>query len=309
MSVFFQQVKKLCLIPMHSKMKICLFKRKCLLVLLLLKLTAISAISQTTYTTIANGNWTSASTWQGGSIPNLSSLPSNATVNIRHTVNYNAGGNIINDGLVIISPVTGTTARLTLPTGINIENKSTGRFIIADGSLVQFRFTPGNDGEPYSGSTPGATKQSGTFKNIGGYILCTNAFIEIAQDWTNESGGRRTIKNSCVFTGQNFSISSSTSRDTLWATNLSIGWHGSGNFSVADATVNYQGFRCQLAGTSGNFELNSGTVSAGSDIDYVFMRNQVAGFNCSGKLVASSSVSGTVNLDAYCTVNRQHKVD
>jgi hypothetical protein len=260
-----------------------------------------------TYTTIANGNWNAAATWQGGTIPpNINPLPAAATVNIRHTVNFNIGGNIGNNGTIRIQPIAGTTARLNVPTGTNVENYSTGKFYILDASYVQFRFVPGNDGQPYSGNTPGAALQSGTFKNIGGYIECRNFYAEIAQDWSNESNGVRVYENGCIYTGQNFGLSGSGSIDTLLGINLSIGWHGSGNYTLSDGKVYYQGFRCQLAGTSGSFQLGSGT--AWGDIDYIMLRNHVVPFNGGGLIEASSSVNvndpataGTVNLnlDAY----------
>lgn len=254
-----------------------------------------------TYTTVANGNWNAAATWQGGVIPpNINPLPAGATVNIRHTVNFNIGGNITNNGVIRIEPSGGSVARLTVPTGANVENYATGQFYIINGSYVQFRFVPGNNGQPYSGNTPGAAIQAGTFKNIGGYIECTNFYAEIAQDWTNESNGRRVYKNGCIYTGQNFSLSGASSIDTLIGINLSIGWHGSGNFELSDGSMYFQGFRCQMAGTSGSFSLNSGTVSG--DIDYIYLRNHVVPFNGGGLIFASSSVSGTVNLDAYCSV-------
>lgn len=254
-----------------------------------------------TYTTIANGNWNNAATWQGGIIPpNMNPLPNGATVNIRHTVNFNIGGNIGINGTMRIQPFAGSTARLNVPTGINVEIYSTGRFYIFDGSYVQYRFVPGNDGEPYSGNTPGAAIQSGTFKNIGGFIECRNFYVEIAQDWTNESNGTRIYRNGCIYTGQNFSLSGSGSIDTLININLSIGWHASGNYQLNDGFTYYQGFRCQIAGTSGNFSLNSGSVAG--DIDYIFLRNQIVPFNGGGLIFASGSVTGNVNLDAYCSV-------
>jgi hypothetical protein len=51
--------------------------------------------------------------------------------------------------------------------------------------------------------------------------------------------------------------------------------------------------------TSGNFKFNSGTISG--DIDYIFLRNHIASFNGGGNIEASSSVTGTVNLDARCS--------
>src|SRR5688572_10226293 len=135
--------------------------------LFLLAVLAMGANAQT-YTTIADGNWNSGSPGSGGSVPPTSSdIPATAVINIRHTVAYNTGNPLKNRGVIRIEPIVGTTAQLTVPTGINIENLSSGQFFIVSASLTQCRFTACNNGEPYSGNNPGATPQSGTFKNLG----------------------------------------------------------------------------------------------------------------------------------------------
>ncbi|NJN35453.1 MAG: hypothetical protein HC817_15540, partial [Saprospiraceae bacterium] len=142
--------------------------------------------AQTTYTTIANGNWNSASTWQGGNIPS-SSIGATDIVNIRHIIAYNTGMNIAIDGTLRIEPTSGTTARLDIPTSINVENNSTGKVYIINGAFAQCRF----DGCGNSG----VFKMRVRLKNIGGYIEILNSYVEIAQDWTSESGGKRIFKN------------------------------------------------------------------------------------------------------------------
>jgi hypothetical protein len=284
---------------------------------------SVGAAQAVTYTTIADGNWSSAATWSGGQIP-PSSLTTGNTIEIRHTVSYNVAQPIINRGTIRIQPFAGSTARLLVPTNINVENyaaKPQGFYII-NASFLQCRFGPhpsnpqpspglctNNNGEPYSGTAPQAPKLSGTFKNIGGYVEVINADVEVAQDWTSENGGERLMMNSCLRTGQNYSISSSNSFDTLIGVNISIGWHTSGNFDLSDGTIHFQGVKIQLAGTSGNFKLNSG--KAFGKIDYVTLRNHITNSIGGGEIFASSSlttsgvssgglpVTGLV-LDAYC---------
>jgi gliding motility-associated-like protein len=275
------------------------YRRAFLLSFLLVNFLLVNA---QTYTTIANGNWNTAATWQGGSIPpTAGTIPSTAIINIRHTVAYNTGNNIDNDGTIRIQPITSTTARLDVPTGINLNNFSNGKVYVINGSYVQFRFVPGNDGQPYSGNAPGAALQSGTFKNTGGFVQLLNGYVEIAQDWVNESNGIRVCKNSCIKTGQNFSLSGAASIDTLMGVNLTIGWHSSGNYQANDGTTRFQQTRIQLAGTSGSFQLNSGTATG--DIDYINLRNNIVPFNGGGNIFASASliVTGGLNLDAYCS--------
>lgn len=78
-----------------------------------------------------------------------------------------------------------------------------------------------------------------------------------------------------------------------------MGWHTSGNIQHNDGSLFTDRVRYQLAGTSGSFQLNSGTLLAGGDIDYFTMRNHITNTLSSGDIFASASVIGTVNLDGY----------
>lgn len=269
----------------------------CLFVLLF-----VNAAYSVTYNTIADGNWNSASTWDAAGIPpTASNIPASDTINIRHTVTYNTGNPIKNDGTIRIQSMVNTMAALLVPTNINVENfaPSPRGFYVIGGAFLQCRFVPCNDGQPYSGNNPGAAIQSGTFKNIGGYVELKNANVEVAQDWTSESGGTRLVTDSCVTTGQNFSVKGSGTNDTIIRSHISIGWHASGNFELADGSINFDSVRIQLAGTSGSVKLDSGT--ANGDIDYITLRNHVVPFIGGGEISASSSLSTSgLNLDAYC---------
>ena len=74
-----------------------------------------SLIKAQTYSSIANGNWNSAAPWQVGVIPpSVNPLPASANVSIRHTVAFNIGGNITNNGIFRIQPIGGSSARLNV---------------------------------------------------------------------------------------------------------------------------------------------------------------------------------------------------
>lgn len=56
-----------------------------------------------TYTTIANGAWSNAATWQGGTIPPVDGkITAGMVINIKHRVSYTAA-NIDNEGIINIS--------------------------------------------------------------------------------------------------------------------------------------------------------------------------------------------------------------
>lgn len=266
-----------------------------------------SVCLSSTYRSIANGNWSNSSTWQGGSIP-PSTLPAGDSVFVRHSVTYNLSNNMEMNGVLWIEPVSGFNGSLTIINGRNVEIGASGKFIVRNGTFLQRRFTSGNDGQPYSGNNPGATSQSGNFTNKGGYINILNSYVEVAQNWNSENGGVRIIRNGCLFTGQNYSLTGSASKDTLDAVTVSVGWHGSGNFEVSDASLYFNMTRIQIAGTSGHFKLNSGNVNG--DIDYIALKNQVGSFIGSGNIEVSSSVnnSPSLNLDAYCATSSSNLI-
>jgi hypothetical protein len=247
-----------------------------------------SALAQT-FTTQANGDWNNAATWAGGNIPGFD-IGSSQTVIINHVVNYNLSSSLTISGTVRIEPSGGTSAELKMPTGRNTLVETVGRLFIINGKLTQFRFSTGGDS---------GTSQSGEFINKG-YLETLNSIIEIAQNIKNESGGIRKFVNSCILNGENFQISGSASRDTILGTSISIGWHGSGNFDFSDGLIHFQQAKIQLAGTSGNFKLNSGT--ANGDIDYITLKNHINNTVGGGEIFASSSLIVTpgLNLDAYC---------
>ncbi|HKX57271.1 MAG TPA: hypothetical protein VJN01_14260, partial [Xanthomonadales bacterium] len=274
-----------------------LFKPVFLLVWVILSMTPLSAFAAT-FTTIANGNWNSGATWSGGLVPHVSgNFPSGDTINIHHTVTWNTGNNINNAGIVNLQPSGGSSAELIVPTGINVQN--TGTWNIINAKFTQFRFVGGgNSGTP----------QSGSFVNKGGVVYVEGSIVEVAQDWTNSkdaSGADRTFINSCLITGQNFS--NTDSNDLLQGASVSIGWHGSGSFQYSDSNFQFNDVRVQLAGTSGNFELNKGTISG--DIDYITLKNHVTGNVGSGKILAKSdlNLAPTLTLDAYCSANYENE--
>lgn len=264
------------------------FTSKCLLSFVVL-FSSINTAWAVTYTSIASGNWSAPTTWQGGVAPG-STINAADSVIINHVVNYNVANDLENRGSIRIETVIAAptpAASLVVPGGRNVFNRAGATFTIIYGSIYQCRFGGcGNSGLP----------NSGKLDNEGGVMNVTSSFIEIAQDWTNLSGGRRTITDSCVLTGQNFSQTGASSIDTLTATSVSVGWHGSGNITY-EGTLVADRVRFQLAGTSGSFSLNSGSVSG--DIDYIYLKNHITGVAGNGTIFASGSVTGTVNLDAH----------
>ena len=103
------------------KTNVPLLKMDHYLLLVLITLFLVFQENPRTYTTISNGAWNSASTWQGGVIPNASNIPAAAVINIRHMVTY-SGPDIKNNGIINIKNQTGLAPRLVVAAGVNFQN-------------------------------------------------------------------------------------------------------------------------------------------------------------------------------------------
>src|SRR5579862_7753836 len=193
------------------------------LLVLIFVLAAVCGKAQT-YTTIANGPWSSASTWQGGNIPVATNIPLTAVVNIEHVVTY-SGGNIVNNGTINIYNPSGITPLLSVASGVNFTNNLTGKINITQGQFQQYRFAGGGQS---------GTSQNGSFTNNGGSVIVNSSYVEVAQSWTN-NGGTVVFKNSSLVIGQTFQTSGLAS-DTLYLSSVSVGWQGSGDFQIGRAS-------------------------------------------------------------------------
>lgn len=249
----------------------------------------------------------SSSTWAGGNIPTQAEFADTVTININHAVNYDRGTPLKNRGVFRVERLPGgSPVRLDIPTNINFDNLTGAELYIINATFVQCRFVGCNNGQPYNGSDPTAVKQNGTVKNEGGYVEVRGSYVEVAQDWESTSNGTRLMVDSCVFTGQDFAVLGS-STETLIRTSVSIGWHGSGNFQVAASTISFNDVLVQLAGTSGNLQMDSAS-KAGGDIDYITFNNQFGGFTGTGEIfldpdlknLSGQDVLNIIDLDAYC---------
>ncbi len=244
-----------------------------------------------TYTTIANGAWSSASTWQGGNIPNANNITLTTVIKIKHVITY-TGSDINNSGTINIDNNGGISPRLILPAGITITNNLTGKIYVTNAELRQYRFVGGGES---------GTAQTGDFKNIGGYVQITNSFVEIARDWSNETAGVVVFRNSSLAVGRKYDLKA-TAIDTLEYTSVSMGIQGSGDFTVSGLSAYYKSLRVQVASTSGKFNLKAGIING--SIEYIMMKNHVTNVYSDDKIVANLSMITTgLTLDAYCIGN------
>ena len=248
-------------------------------------------------------NWNDPANWDIGSVPatsNLGTLEVGQRVYIHHNIFYDLGVGLINRGRIQISTIPGgVRPELYFPSAINIENFSTGEWIMFNADLLQEIFINGNPNNP----------GSGTFKNIGGRIDINGARIEIAQDWTSD-GGSRYFRLGCLFTGQNYS--NSNAQDTLIDVCLILGHQSSGNLSFAGdpGRMYFDGVNFQIQ-DSGAIIFDKGNVEG--HINTLYLNDcdpscsSGGGNECSScqDIITSSSIIGTVELDYWCAANLQ----
>ena len=265
------------------------FRLTLILTLMMAIFCNLSAQGQT-FSTRANGNWNNPATWTAGFVPPLGTLLLTATININHVVTYNSSLDILNLGTLKIVNTTGTVPALISPSGVKITNSLTGKIIITDGELRQYRFVGGGNS---------GTAQSGGFTNSA-YVELRNSIVEIAGKFVNEGGGKRIFKKGLLLLNDDYELKGSSSIDTLDKVSVSLGWYNNGDFKISQGSIYLNQAKIQLAGTNSKFDFSSGTGKG--DIDYITFKNHATGVTGTGeiKVGPAATTSGGLNLDAYC---------
>ncbi len=259
---------------------------------LLMSSQAQEASSYDEYTTIADGNWTNASIWENGDVPPIDNVPDDAKIKIRHIVTRNSNNDLENEGIIEVKPYQGSTAKLII-TEVDVYNKNEGEIKVEDAAWHNYRFDGGGDS--------GQSRNGNFYNTDDAYLYVKNSVMETAQNWKNDGDSKAKYENSCILAGENYTMevdkTSGGWKDEYKNSNISIGWHGSGNFKQEKGKVKYNNARIQLAGTSGNFELNDGNIEG--TINLITLKNHDTGNIGSGVIQTSSDVSGKVYLDYY----------
>ena len=86
-----------------------------------------------TYTTQADGNWTSPGTWVGGQVPGRN-IAAGVVVNINHDVNFNVNGDLIINGTL---KIVGDTLRFGASWTRDVTVNATGLLYIKNGGYLQ----------------------------------------------------------------------------------------------------------------------------------------------------------------------------
>ncbi len=271
-------------------MKTILFNRSFTLVLISVAILSAAVAEAQTYTTVANGAWNTASTWKNSLKPPTGNIGAGVVINIKHIVTY-SGGSFSNEGTINVENAGGVSPRLIVASGVDITNKSTGKINIINGELRQYRFLGVLELVGLA--------QSGKFKNDGGYVKVQNSFVEIAQDWSNESNGTVVLRNGILAIGRDFNLKG-TATDTIENTSVSVGLHGSGSYVAQGAKTFFKNARIEVGNLLGSFELKSGL--ANGNIEFIGLKNRLTGLPGLGKITAASGLTttGGLSLKSYC---------
>jgi hypothetical protein len=245
------------------------------------------AVNSQTYTTIANGLWNLPTTWKNGLVP-PANVPAGAVVNVKHIVTY-VGLSITNSGIINLSNDPGSSPRLLIPTGVSITNNAGGKIYVSGAELRQYRFAAGLET---------GVIQTGSFVNDGGYVQITDSWVEIAENWTNDRSGTVVFRNSSLAIGRAYEQKSS-SVDTIEFTSISVGMHGSGDFTADGLRSHYVTARFQVASSNGKFNLKSGSIEG--SIDYITMKNHISNTFSSDKIIVDPNIlTKGLFLNSYC---------
>lgn len=271
-------------------MKTILLNRLYALTLITISLFSATVAKSQTYTTVTNGAWNTASTWKNGSKPPTGNIGNGVVINVKHIVTYSGGG-FSNEGTINIENSGGVSPRLIVASGVDITNKSTGKINIINGELRQYRFLGILELVGLA--------QAGRFKNDGGYVKVQNSFVEIAQDWSNESNGTVVFRNGVLAIGRDFSLKG-TATDTIENTSVSVGLQGSGSYVAEGAKTFFKNARIEVGNLLGSFELKSGL--ANGSIEFIGLKNRLTGLPGLGKITAASrlTTTGGLSLKSYC---------
>jgi hypothetical protein len=181
----------------HSKS----FTNKYLLLMTAGILLAFTSVAQT-YTTRADGSWTSPATWVGGQVPNRT-IGSGMVVNIIHDVTCNVNGDLSISGVLNII---GDTLRFNSSFDKKTIVNPGGLLYVKDGGYIQYMPSKKNDLEIHNGRLYVESSKFNVSKRLsaddGSKINQKNSYIQIGENYEPKgNGGSKvydTIQNSTI---------------------------------------------------------------------------------------------------------------
>lgn len=173
----------------------------------------LSSMGQT-YTTKADGNWSSPSVWTGGVAPGAT-IAAGQIANIKNKVTFDLNSDLTISGtLNIINDTLDFTAF-----DKNVLVNAGGLLSVSNGVIIQ-----------------DIASHKNNLTVNGGRVSVTNSVIYISKAFISSNGAFRNFKLSKVYVGENYAISgtsSATSIDTIQNSLIETGMSGSGSKDFA----------------------------------------------------------------------------
>ena len=187
------------------------FKRKFFVTFL--GIIAASAAMGQTYTTKAAGNWNSAATWEGGSMPGTS-IGAGKTVIVKHAVTFNQASDFSIAGTLSIE---GDTLKFDGSYDKKVLIAATGVLNIKNGGFIQL-----------------GTKK-GEMEVNAGRITMENGRMVIGKLLKSLAGTKKTLKNSTLVVREKYELEGTSSKRSLDTLVLStIEAAGDATFDIKD---------------------------------------------------------------------------
>ncbi|HEY0058383.1 MAG TPA: hypothetical protein VGB56_04560, partial [Flavisolibacter sp.] len=200
----------------------------------------LTATAQT-YTTKADGNWNSAATWVGGTIP-PATLPAGRIVNINHDVTFNLNNDLDIAGTL---NVVGDTLRFLDTYDKKAVVRSTGFLNILNGGYKQF-----------------LPSEKSEMVIDGGRVRFENALVTVSKFFDAKDGSKQLYKNSTIKVGTSYQVDGSSTKpatDTIQNSTVELSVTKGGDFIMkSDAVLTVANARIVV--TDGNF-VNEGAIA------------------------------------------------
>lgn len=230
-----------------------------------------------TYTTKADGNWSSAATWVGGVVPSAT-LGTAVVINIKHDVTFDPKSDLVISGTLNI---TSDTLRFASAFNNKVTINSTGVLNVTNGGFIQ-----------------DVTASKADMQMNGGRLIVSNSKMAISKGLNATQGAKRTYTNSTIQVCEKYEFDGTTTApaiDTIKNSIVQVSMNASGDFHAkANATVRVSNAKVSVG--NGSF-----IVDASAAVSVLTGATNNFGFNLI-QTFKDLQNDGTwdARIDAYC---------
>jgi hypothetical protein len=174
----------------------------------------LAALAQSSYTTKADGNWSSPSTWVGGVVPGAT-IAAGKTVYIKHKVTFDLNSDLAISGTLNI---TADTLQFNSSFGKDIQVNAGGLLYVNNGFILQDIST-----------------HKSNLQVDGGRVWFINSIVYVSKSFLLTNGGSRSYKNSKIYIGNKYELggtSSAAGIDSIQNSLVEMAMSENGDFRI-----------------------------------------------------------------------------